>query len=283
MRGLAMRSTLVQHGIMRCFPSAAVAAALSINLVQPAVAASLQPVGKWTVDFGNDRCVAYRSFGDANDPVHLLLRPSPVGDVLQLQVAEKGINRQGTQEKASVAFGGDAPVPILSLQYGVSGQSVRMINLSKEQAARLSAATTMRWSERGKQYDLALGPMTKLIETVEKCKEMLADHWNATLTKRMALKVEPSMDKPILSLFSTNDYPWDAVKGGQSGLAHVVVLVDENGRIADCTLIATSGIALLDAQTCIIIRKRGKFAPAIGADGKPTRGTFHQRVNWEMP
>jgi TonB family protein len=268
---------------MRCLALAAIAVAVSLQSIQPAAAASLQPAGKWTVDFGDDRCVAYRGFGNSKNPVHLLLKPSPVGDVLQLQIAEKGINRPGTQEKVSVALGSEAPVLMLQLQYGSNGQSVRMINLSKEQASRLSAATTLRWSERGKQYDLALGPMAKLLDTVEKCKNLLADHWNATLTKRMALKEAPSMDKPIMSLFSTNDYPWDAVKKGQSGLAHVVVLVDENGRMADCTLIATSGIAVLDAQTCIILRNRGKFKPAIGADGKPTRGTFHQRVNWEMP
>jgi len=238
---VAVICAVVQHGGMRFLAVAALAATISLQLAQPAAAAPLQPVGKWVVDFGEDRCVAYRTFGDAKEPVHLLLKPSPVGDVLQLQIAEKGSRRQGVQEKVSVAIGNATPEPMLQLQYGASGQSVRMINLSKEQTARLSAATTFRWSERGKQFDLAIGPMTKLMD------------------------------------------PWDAVRQGQSGLAHVVVLVDENGRMADCTLIATSGIAVLDAQTCIILRNRGKFAPAIGADGKPTKGTFHQRVNWEMP
>jgi protein TonB len=99
----------------------------------------------------------------------------------------------------------------------------------------------------------------------------------------MALQKGPTPVKPLVSLFSTDDYPSDAVFKRQSGYAHVVVMVDEKGQIVDCTLIATSGIAVLDAQTCIILRKRGKFTPAIGADGKPTKGIFHQRVNWEMP
>lgn len=249
----------------------------------PAAAATLQPTGKWTVDFGNDRCVAYRNFGRTDDPVLFLLKPSPVGDVMQLQVAEKGINRPGVQDNASITLGTDQPFSILHLQYGANKQSVRLVNLTKDQVARLSASTTFKWSERGKQYDLALGPMTKLIETVDRCQDMLADHWNATLTKRMTLKEGPTLEGTVMSLFSTDDYPWDAVKKGQSGLAHVVMLIDENGKLADCTLIATSGIAVLDAQTCIVLRKRGKFKPAIGADGKPSRGTLHQRVNWEMP
>jgi hypothetical protein len=276
------RTSLVQHNYMRCFFVAAATVSFSIQ-AQPATAASLPPVGKWTVDFGDDRCVAFRAFGHPRHPVLLLLKPSPVGDVLQLQIAEKGINRPGTQDKVNVTFGNDAPLALLQLQYGVSGQSVRMVNLSAQQAARLSVATTLRWSERGKQYELGIGPMAKLMQTLDRCKDMLADRWNATLTKRMALKVAPTIQTPIGSLFSSNDYPWDALRSGQTGLAHVVLMVDATGRLADCTLIATSGVALIDAQTCIILRKRGKFTPAIGSDGKPTRGVIHERVNWEMP
>jgi hypothetical protein len=258
-------------------------AGLFFSLSVHAAAAPLEPAGKWTVDFGESRCVAYRTFGPSKSPVYLLLKPSPVGDVLQLQIAEKGIKRPGVQESVRLALGNSPPFPMLQLQYGVDGKQVRMVNLSKEQTASLSAATSLHWMERGKQYQLALGPMTKLLETVEKCRAQLSDYWNGTLTKYMSLQKPPTLNKPLQSLFSTDDYPWDAVRQRQSGLAHVVVLVDEKGGIVDCTLIATSGIAVLDAQTCIIIRKRGKFAPAVGADGKPTKGIFHQRVNWVMP
>lgn len=281
--GLATSLEIMLHDYMRCFSFVVTIAAIFMLPANPAAAEPLQPTGKWTVDFGNDRCVAYRSFGRSDDPVLLLLKPSPVGDVMQLQVAEKGINRPGIQDKASITLGADQPFSILQLQYGSNKQSIRMVNLTKYQVERLSAATTLKWSERGKQYDLALGPMNKLIETIDKCQDMLADHWNATLTKRMTLKEAPTLEGSVLSLFSTNDYPWDAVRKGQAGLAHVVMLIDEKGKMADCTLIATSGIAVLDAQTCIVLRTRGKFKPAIDADGKPARGTLHQRVNWEMP
>lgn len=262
---------------------AAIAAVLFTVTVQPAAAAQLQPVSKWTVDFGDDRCVAYRTFGSTEHPIYLLLKPLPIGDVLQLQIAEKGINRPGTRQKVSLILGSDVPLNLLQLQYGADRKQVRMINLSKDQTGRLAASTSLQWSEPGKQYQLALGPMTKLIETVEKCRTMLAESWNATLTMQMTLRTGPTPQTPLVSLFSANDYPSDAVYKGQSGYAHVVLMVDEKGQIIDCTLIATSGIAVLDAQTCIILRKRAKFTPAIGADGKPTKGIFHQRVNWEMP
>ena len=281
--GLAAGEAKMQHRRMRSLVSATSLVAISILAARPALADPLQPSGKWVVDFGEDRCVAYRTFGSRAHPVHLLLKPSPIGDVMQVQVAERGTNKAGTQESAVLTFGDGPPLSILQLQYGADKNQVRMVNLSKEQVTKLSASTSLGWKSRHRDYQLALGPMNKLIETLDKCQVMLADHWNATLTKQMALKKSPSLDKPLMSLFSSDDYPYDAMRKDQSGFAHVVVMVDETGKIADCTMIATSGIAVLDAQTCIILRKRAKFHPASGADGKPTKGIFHQRVNWEMP
>ena len=274
----------MQHLLMRSLVSAVCLVALSIIAARPALSAEpLKPSGKWVVDFGENRCVAYRTFGSLAHPVHLLLKPSPIGDVLQVQVAERGAKGPGIQEQAKLTFGDGPPHTLLQLQYGADKNQVRMVNLSKVQVSELSKSTGLGWKSRHRDYHLALGPMIKLIETLDRCQAMLADHWNATLTKQLALKKSPSLDKPLLSLFSSDDYPFDAMRKDQSGFAHVVVMVDETGKIADCTLIATSGIAVLDAQTCIILRKRATFHPAIGADGKPTRGIFHQRVNWEMP
>src|SRR5262245_4733806 len=111
---------------MRSLLIAAGAAVLFLNTIQPAAAASLRPVGKWAVDFGNDRCVAYRTFGSADRPVYLLLKPSPIGDVLQVQLAEKGINSLGTQEEIHLTIGQDEPTTMLQLQFGADRKQVRM-------------------------------------------------------------------------------------------------------------------------------------------------------------
>ena len=43
----------------------------------------------------------------------------------------------------------------------------------------------------------------------------------------------------------------------------MVILIDEFGKVADCTVTQTSGAASIDAQSCAVIRERGKFRPAI--------------------
>ncbi|HEX2803352.1 MAG TPA: energy transducer TonB, partial [Sphingomicrobium sp.] len=62
----------------------------------------------------------------------------------------------------------------------------------------------------------------------------------------------------------------------------LVLLVDETGKVADCSVIRTSGVAALDAQACTILKLRGKLEPAIGADGKPAKGSLVGSVNWRI-
>ena len=258
--------------------------AASALALQPAAAeAQLPPTGKWTVDFGDARCLAYRAYGPESRPLYLLIKPSPIGDVLQLQLAEKGSDRQGVQEEARLSFDGGTPIQMSQLRYGSNGKHVRMVNLSRDLTARLAAARALHWSARGKEYQLELGPVDKLVRTVGECRVKLGDYWNGTPEKMAALAKGPRLQAPsIISLFESDDYPSQAVTKDQSGMAQVVALIDEKGGVADCTVIETSGVAVLDAQTCIIITRRGKFDAAFGADGMPAKGIYTQRVRWEM-
>ena len=85
-----------------------------------------------------------------------------------------------------------------------------------------------------------------------------------------------------MGLFSSDDYPGIAVFNDQMGAVSLVLLIDEQGKVADCTVTQTSGVAALDAQSCAVIKERGKFSPAIGQDGKPAKSSWLQRINWRL-
>lgn len=250
---------------------------------QSASAEPLQPTGKWVVDFGDNRCVAQRIYGDAAKPVYLLLKASAIGEGLQLSVAVKGPNGYGVQEKAKLSFGGGEPVDHWQLRYGVDKKRVRMVNLAKADVERLAKATELRWDTANLDYSFPLGPMSNLVKVMEECRAGLGEYWNATPEKVVSLKQEPRTERPIVKLFNNGDYPNQAVFAHQSGTAKVIALVDEKGKLVDCMIVETSGIAVLDVQTCLIMHQRGRFLPAIGADGKPTKGVISQRIRWEMP
>jgi protein TonB len=84
----------------------------------------------------------------------------------------------------------------------------------------------------------------------------------------------------LRKLFDSGDYPAQALSEGDSGITRIVALIDQKGGVAECMVDETSGIATLDAMTCIIVKERAKFVPAVGQDGKPARSATTTRVRW---
>jgi len=260
-----------------------VCVSLALLTNQSVSAKDLPPAGQWTVDFGDSHCIAQREHGAPDNPTYLMMKAAAIGDGLQLSIVENGVRSDGIQEKARITFGDGKTLDLWQLRYGVEKKQVRTINLTKDQVDQLSRAAELRWSTPRANYSLPLGPVAKLVKMIEKCRSTLIEDWNGTAAKKAALKQEARLDKPVGSLFSTSDYPSQAVVAGQSGTANVVGLIDENGELADCMVVQTSGIAVLDAQTCIKIKKRGRFTAAIGPDGRPARSVYVSRVRWVMP
>lgn len=79
----------------------------------------------------------------------------------------------------------------------------------------------------------------------------------------------------IDSWFSYDDYPDAAVKAGEQGYVTVSFSIGLDGRMADCTVVHSSGYARLDAIPCKVLTKRARLTPAKDASGAPivTHGT----------
>lgn len=79
-----------------------------------------------------------------------------------------------------------------------------------------------------------------------------------------------------------DDYPSDALKERAFGITVFRLDVDEAGAVSGCHIMATSGFAALDDQTCATMRRRARFRPARRA-GKPIASTYNSRVTWVPP
>jgi protein TonB len=84
-------------------------------------------------------------------------------------------------------------------------------------------------------------------------------------------------------LFSTDDYPQDALRNEQQGTTAVRLTIGTDGRVSDCSVTASSGSSSLDTATCRIIRSRARYTPAVGSDGRPTTDTDTARIRWVVP
>jgi TonB family protein len=264
---------------LRLFTMAALAAASSPGAAAPS---PLKPTGKWVIDFAANQCAAVRPFGSESDPLHLVIKPAPTGDVVQISLVEKGPTLFGVQEDATLTFGGAAPVKVKQLHFGTRPKESRLVNLGAGEAALLRDSRLIEWRTRGRSQVIETGPMKQVMKVLADCRADLRKYWNIEPEQGKELRSEPATTKPLVNLFSPADYPRQAILNRESGVTEIVLLVDESGKLADCMVTATSGIPTLDAMTCIAIRDGAKFTPAIGADGKPARGTMTQKVRWKV-
>ncbi|WP_082745911.1 energy transducer TonB [Sphingomonas sp. CCH5-D11] len=77
-----------------------------------------------------------------------------------------------------------------------------------------------------------------------------------------------------------SDYPTEASQKGIKGTVGFVVTVNEDGSVADCDVVASSGVASLDKQACVLMRRNGKFEPARDTAGLPIASEHKSYINW---
>lgn len=278
---------------------ARVTALLAVSLSTAAAAAPPAPVTprpptqRWVVDFADAQCVAYRNYGTKENPILLVLKAAPMGSIMQLSVLRPGTGSEtAVQLDGKIAVDGREAIPASMLSFGIPKEKLRVfrVNLPRGQFDQIRTAKAISLKTSRVEEAFELRQMESLLTVMQDCVGNLKQVWNVT----EAVSDQQSEDRqphPLLSksasgslarIFSAADYPDDAFAKQQQGTATVAILVNEAGKVADCTVIETSGVAALDAQSCAIIQERAQFKPAVGKDGKPAKDAWCQRITWRI-
>lgn len=249
----------------------------------PALSAPLQPVGKWVVDFSDSQCVAARDYGNATRPTSLAIRPAPNGGTYELLVAEQASTASLAEEyKGSVDFG-RGPVSAWMLRYHTADKrALYVFRISAPEMAQAKTATSVRFhGEKTGTQSFSLASMPALLNTLDQCTADLRRYWNEGGEKDGRIATPAKGD--LRALFSSDDFPMEALKRHQEGEAQFVLLVDPGGKVAACHVLKTSGIPVLDAMGCEVIKTRAKFQPARDAKGIPVRSMIvSPKVHWRF-
>ncbi|HEV2745981.1 MAG TPA: energy transducer TonB [Allosphingosinicella sp.] len=88
---------------------------------------------------------------------------------------------------------------------------------------------------------------------------------------------------PLHTYLSADDYPAEAIAKGEHGTVHLRLSIGIEGRVRGCTIIESSGSAVLDATSCRIMVARPRFHPATDAGGKPVQDSFESKIRWRIP
>lgn len=265
--------------------------AIVFGLISIGAAELRQPKAKWVVNFDAAQCTASRNYGTPEAPLFLVIKLPPLGNVVQVGVLRGSQREEAEQVNAEVVIDQRAPIRASMFSFKAKDQKVRafMINLPVEQFAPAKTANLLRIhgkSHFDEQFAISsLGPLMKIMD---QCVADLRNVWNVRDASEVAqgaaghrnLKEPPKAN--LQGLIDPEDYPAVAIDRTQSGTASLAMLIDEAGRVAECTVVGTSGAASLDVQGCAILKERARFKPAIGLDGKPAKGSFLQRITWRV-
>lgn len=258
-----------------------VAASLGLLASTPAIAAQaaprpLQPTEKWVVNFDDAQCLASRNYGTRERPLLLGFKSPPLGSVMQLMVVRPAPAGQPTaQVAATVSADGGPPFAASMLAYSDAGsrQQIYRANLPLAQFAAVRSAKTLSIDAGGLQASFALDQMQPLMKVMDECVADLRQAWNIA-SGGSTLRQPPKGDVPVR--FTIPEYPGVVAQGS----VRMALLIDEKGGVADCTVIQTSGVAVLDAHSCQMYESSARFKPAIGLDGRPAKSSFVQEVDW---
>ncbi len=83
--------------------------------------------------------------------------------------------------------------------------------------------------------------------------------------------------------FSTDSYPFDAIRKGEQGRTVAWITVDASGTPTACRIESSSGSDSLDRATCRIALQRMHFDPARDGKGNAIAGGIRLPVKWVLP
>jgi TonB family protein len=243
------------------------------------------PTGKWNVDFADAQCIAHRDYGPAAGYPKLLLKAPPVGEVMQVAILRDSPWSSPEQVDATIAVDQRPPTKTSLTMFSPKGskQRVYLLNMPFAEFTPVRQAKAFSVRSQGLNETFALSDMEPLMKVIDECVADLKSVFNIAPTGAQPAGLRTRARANLAKFFSDKDYPDVAIQKGQTGKVRFALLIQEDGRVADCTIVATSGAPSLDTQACATLKARAKFEPATGHDGKPAKDAVVGSVLWKIP
>lgn len=76
------------------------------------------------------------------------------------------------------------------------------------------------------------------------------------------------------------DYPDATRRTVLEGVTAFELLVGDRGKVEACRITFSSGSSVVDRRSCQLLREHVRFEPAKDHQGRPTYGTYRQKLTW---
>lgn len=253
-------------------------------LLAAAAPVRLEPAGKWVVDYGAEGCTLARSFGAAADPVVVAWRVMPIGDGAQMVISRRARDDGLRRGIATLSLSPDKQqeVPFEAFSYGNQGMRRQHIDVQTEMFRNAASPSVLTITpSHGPTLHLSMPGLTKAWAAVSACNANLLKDWGVDQAA-LARVATPAEAVSPENWITHDDYPRAAIANWQIGTTAMVWTIGVDGKVADCHIVVASGTPALDNAACGAILRRGRYAPARDAAGKPVPDMNSRRVVWLM-
>jgi TonB family protein len=244
------------------------------------------PPGQWVIDYGETRCALARRSAGAGSVI-LILDTYLGGAQPQLILLAEDSDHLPRRVPATVNIAlspsNHRVRASISQRRLRRGSTLIMPDLGDDFAEQFgrSDRITIDAGER-RIFDLALPNAREGVTALNACNDDLLRHWGINPSERLSLQRLPTADTSV-GWITSDDYPAGAPGRGEQGTTVLRIAVRPDGRAAECTVVSSSGSTDLDAQSCQLTLQRGRFIPALDANGRATAASMIYRIVWRLP
>lgn len=238
--------------------------------------------GPWTINGGDNRCFATRNFNINGDDVALGLEPSPTGSGTSFFLLKKHALKTLDVQEAKVGIG--AGVPTTARWVGAPVPGVRdfskyTLSLDRNEYRELIRTGLLSIDGKDGRARYALSGLASVDRKLSECGVLLLASWGLSERDQQRIAQFP---KVSTSGLRDKDYPDRAVERGAVGSTELLLTISPEGVPIDCRPIRATGHKDLDQKTCEVLRKKGRFTPAVDRAGQPMQSPIVFSVAWRV-
>ena len=242
--------------------------------------------GGWEVNWGDQHCMLIRNSGGTGARA-FVLRRVPGSDRSDLITVDPSPQIASPPSRREISIRLTPSGEVLEgwvIRAGRldSGNMVMEMNGGDDLLERFAESTAIEVAAGERSYFRMSYPLpTAALTALRECEDDALRGWGIDSALIAGVRTRPRQTNR--NLITSDDYPEDAIRAHEEGVSLVRLIIDTDGRAEECAMVASSGSATLDRQSCALAQSRGRFRPARGAAGQAVRSVYVLRVVWNLP
>lgn len=242
--------------------------------------------GKWNLDLKPANCTIGRVFGSGAQQVSLGFKVEPPSLYSTLLIAAPASTLDNRSTSIVISSPDIQPFKAVLSYRGLTraGAQLFWVLVERRLLPVLLRAQEVTLEGAGAKLTLPIGGSAGVVKAVDDCENGLLAEWKidrAEANVPINLSVD-ARQRGWLTL-TPDDYPAEAVRAAQQGSVGMVWKAESSGRVTECRVVESSGVASLDKKSCEIMLQRARVEPFVGPDGKQAVAWKRTTINWVLP